>query len=115
MKKNLLLIIGSSLLISCMSQATAVSTNTPISITETPTQTFTPKRTTILTVLPTATPVPHPMSIVSLRNQNYPGSAVTIVKELERGFNYRRYYAYYLSEGLKIYALLTIPNGTPPG
>ncbi|NOH04001.1 MAG: S9 family peptidase [Chloroflexi bacterium] len=54
------------------------------------------------------------MSIIALRNGNYPGSDITIVKELERGVNYRRYYAYYLSEGLKIYALLTIPNGAPP-
>jgi len=54
------------------------------------------------------------MSIVALRSQEYPGSEITIVRELERGINYRRYYAYYLSEGLKIYALLTIPNGEPP-
>jgi dipeptidyl aminopeptidase/acylaminoacyl peptidase len=33
---------------------------------------------------------------------------------LEPGANYSRYYAYYLSEGLKIYALLTVPNGEPP-
>ncbi|MBI3168909.1 MAG: alpha/beta fold hydrolase [Chloroflexi bacterium] len=54
------------------------------------------------------------MSIIALRNGNYPGSEITVVKELERGINYRRYYAYYLSEGLKIYALLTVPNGEPP-
>lgn len=54
------------------------------------------------------------MSIIALRNGDYPGSEITIVRELERGLNYRRYYAYYLSEGLKIYALLTIPNGAPP-
>ena len=34
--------------------------------------------------------------------------------ELDRGINYSRYYASYLSEGLKIYGLLTIPDGTPP-
>ncbi|MCC6259406.1 MAG: alpha/beta fold hydrolase [Anaerolineales bacterium] len=54
------------------------------------------------------------MSIIALRNGEYPGSEITIVKELERGSNYKRYYVYYLSEGLKIYALLTIPNGEPP-
>lgn len=62
----------------------------------------------------TATPVPHPMSIMALRNGSYPGSEITIVRELQRGANYRRYYAYYLSEGLKIYALLTVPIGDPP-
>jgi len=49
-----------------------------------------------------------------MRAGSYPGSDITIVKELDRGVNYRRFYAYYLSEGLKIYALLTIPNAEPP-
>lgn len=80
----------------------------------TPTASSTPEPTLTFTVTPTATPVPHPMSIIALRNQEYPGSEITIVRELDRGINYRRYYAYYLSEGLKIYALLTIPNGEPP-
>lgn len=65
---------------------------------------------------PTVTPVPHPMSIAALRAGVYPGSEIVIERELERGANYRRFYAYYRSEGLKIYALLTIPNGEmPPG
>jgi len=44
----------------------------------------------------------------------YPGSEISVVKELDRGSNYRRYYTYYLSEGSKIYALLTIPMGATP-
>ena len=68
----------------------------------------------VSTISPTATPILFPMSIPALRNREYPGSEITIVKELNRGSNYRRYYAYYLSDGLKIYALLTIPNGEPP-
>lgn len=98
----------------CANAPTPLSTNTFVSPTETPTQTFTPEPTSTFTLAPTATPVPNPMSIVALRNGNYPGSDITIVKELDRGLNYRRYYAYYLSDGLKIYALLTIPNGDPP-
>ncbi len=80
------------------------ATTTPVPVTETalPTPTF------------TATPVPHPMSIEALRAGSYPGSDIVIVEELERGANYRRYYAYYLSEGLKIYALLTVPDGEIP-
>jgi len=54
------------------------------------------------------------MSIEALRNGQYPGSDIIIEKELERGANYSRYYVYYLSEGLKIYALLTVPDGEPP-
>jgi len=49
-----------------------------------------------------------------MRAREYPGSNIVIEKELTAGKNYRRYYVYYLSEGLKIFALLTIPNGTPP-
>ena len=54
------------------------------------------------------------MSIAALRNGQFPGSDIVIEKELERGANYSRYYASYLSEGLKIYALLTVPDGEPP-
>jgi dipeptidyl aminopeptidase/acylaminoacyl peptidase len=43
-----------------------------------------------------------------------PGSDITIEQELARGVNYRRYYASYMSQDLKIYALLTIPDGEQP-
>jgi dipeptidyl aminopeptidase/acylaminoacyl peptidase len=56
------------------------------------------------------------MTIQSMRQGSYPGSQITIEEELERGANYSRYIASYRSEGLKIYALLTIPDGeAPPG
>ena len=61
-----------------------------------------------------ATPALFPMSIAAMRQGSYPGSDITTVNELAAGLNYRRYYVYYLSEGLKIYALLTIPNGRMP-
>jgi dipeptidyl aminopeptidase/acylaminoacyl peptidase len=54
------------------------------------------------------------MSIQALRDGNFPGSDIVIESELDRGANYRRFYTYYLSEGLKIYALLTLPDGDPP-
>jgi dipeptidyl aminopeptidase/acylaminoacyl peptidase len=51
-----------------------------------------------------------------MRQGSYPGSDIVIEQELDPGANYRRYYASYLSEGLKIYALLTVPDGEmPPG
>ncbi len=62
----------------------------------------------------TATPTPHPMSIEAMRLVDYPGSDIFIERELEKGSDYRRYYAYYFSEGLKIYGLLTIPEGGMP-
>jgi len=56
------------------------------------------------------------MDIRAQRQTPYPGSAITIEQTLEPGDNYNRYIAYYFSENLKIYALLTIPYGEmPPG
>jgi len=49
-----------------------------------------------------------------MRQQEYPGSEITIEETLEPGVNYDRYIASYLSEGNKIYALLTIPRGEKP-
>ncbi|MEA4906754.1 MAG: alpha/beta fold hydrolase [Anaerolineaceae bacterium] len=65
-------------------------------------------------ITPSPTPTPHPMDIQAMRAGSYPGSDIVIEQELERGANYSRYYASYLSEGLKIYALLTVPDGEPP-
>jgi len=49
-----------------------------------------------------------------MRARTYPGSDVVIEKTLDPGVNYNRYYISYLSEGLKIYALMTVPNGDKP-
>lgn len=73
--------------------------------------TFTP-------IPPTATPIPtptlHPLAIEALRQGSYPGSDVLIEQALTPGVNYSRAIASYMSEGLRIYALLTVPNGEPP-
>lgn len=50
-----------------------------------------------------------------MRQADYPGSQIVIEQVLESGANYDRYLASYLSEGLKIYALLTVPRGEQPG
>jgi dipeptidyl aminopeptidase/acylaminoacyl peptidase len=49
-----------------------------------------------------------------MRQQTYPGSEIVIEQTLEPGANYDRHIASYLSEGLKIYALLTVPRGETP-
>jgi dipeptidyl aminopeptidase/acylaminoacyl peptidase len=54
------------------------------------------------------------MSIVVMRAGSYPGSDIHIELELTPGGNYHRYYASYMSQGLKIYALLTVPEGEMP-
>jgi dipeptidyl aminopeptidase/acylaminoacyl peptidase len=54
------------------------------------------------------------MNILAARQTSYPGSAITIEETLEPGANYYRYIAWYESDGLKIYGLLTIPFGEMP-
>ncbi|OGG05087.1 peptidase [Candidatus Gottesmanbacteria bacterium RBG_16_52_11] len=49
-----------------------------------------------------------------MRQQEYPGSEIITEQTLPPGSNYRRYIVSYRSDGLKIYALLTVPNGNPP-
>jgi len=61
-----------------------------------------------------ATAIPNPMSIEAARARTYPGSDIVIEKELTAAANYHRYYASYRSDGLKIYGLLTIPDGPMP-
>lgn len=53
-------------------------------------------------------------TIDALRKGNFAGSPLVIEETLTPGSNYRRYIASYQSEGLKIYGLLTIPNGVKP-
>ena len=57
---------------------------------------------------------PHDLSIEALRKGNYPGSDLVIEQTLAPGSNYNRYVASYKSENLKIYGLLTVPNGDRP-
>lgn len=82
------------------------SSTTSTSPTLTPPETSTP--------IPTATPIPHPLEIAAMRARDYAGSDIVIEDVLDPGVGYSRYYVSYLSEGLKIYALMTVPNGEKP-
>ncbi len=84
------------------------------SLTATPTITPTQTQTPTATVTPTPTLTLHPMTILAMRQTPYPGSEIVIKNTLTAAYNYNRYYAYYLSEGYKIYGLLTVPIGEPP-
>ena len=118
MKRLALLFFLFIMLAGCIPRPLHPTTPTAIwtipSSTGTPTNTPTPSLTPTSTLTATATPIPDPMSILYMRAQEYPGSDIVIERELERGSNYRRYYAWYESEGLRIYGLLTIPNGETP-
>jgi dipeptidyl aminopeptidase/acylaminoacyl peptidase len=113
---SFLLIVITLLISGCVPRAAAPASGNTVPPTDTPFVTDTPTLIPTETIVPspTETPIPHPMSIAALRAGAYTGSPIVIEKELQRGSNYRRYYAYYLSEGLKIYALLTIPMAEPP-
>jgi dipeptidyl aminopeptidase/acylaminoacyl peptidase len=56
----------------------------------------------------------NPLSITYMRQQTYPGSDLKIEQKLLPGSNYDQYIASYQSEGLKIFGLLTIPQGPKP-
>ena len=96
--------------------------DTPVASTPSPTHTTTPLPSPTITSTitpiedrsPTPTPTLHPMTIQAMRQIEYPGSKIVLESTLTAGSNYNRYYAYYLSDGFKIYGLLTVPYGEPP-
>jgi len=82
------------------------------SSTPTPPPTATIRPSATQTALPS--PTPHPLTIESLRQRAYPGSEIRMEEPLDPGANYTRQVVSYQSEGLTIYALLTVPNGAAP-
>ena len=112
-------LVSLSLLMSACGTTVAASPSTPTTAptstaSASPTATLIPTATQTSTPIPTATPIPHPLEISGMRARQYPGSDIVIEKELDPGANYKRYYVSYMSEGLKIYALMTLPNGEKP-
>ena len=91
---------------------TAQPTETP---TSTATATATETSTPTVTSTPSATPTPtHPLMIDVMRQQAYPGSELTYEATLTWGPGFERFIVSYLSEGHKIYALLTVPLSEKP-
>lgn len=56
----------------------------------------------------------HTLSIEYMRLQTYSGSDIIIEQTLPPGANYNQYITSYKSDGLKIYALLTVPQSEKP-
>lgn len=54
------------------------------------------------------------LSIDTLRDRTYDGSDFVVEQVLESGINYNRYVVSYRSDGLKIYAMLTVPQTEKP-
>jgi uncharacterized protein len=118
---HLLKVVSLTLVLTACSQAATdeqllavLLPTSPASNAPSPAPSATPTSTLTATLAPTPTPTYHPMAIPALRQLDYPGSDIVIERELESGVNYDRFYASYLSEGLKIYGLLTVPHGEMP-
>ncbi len=109
-------------LAACQPTQAAAPPSPTAAATAAPLPSLTPTAAPSLTPLPTATPAPtlpptptpHPLTIQAMRQRDYPGSDITIEEVLTPGANYQRLLTSYRSEGLKIYALLTLPNGDRP-
>jgi dipeptidyl aminopeptidase/acylaminoacyl peptidase len=92
-------------------QISEANSPAPPEVTTTQTETPTP----IPTLTPSLTPTPvHPLMIEMMRQQPYPGSAITFEEILPSTIAYDRFIVSYLSEGNKIYAYMTIPRGERP-
>jgi dipeptidyl aminopeptidase/acylaminoacyl peptidase len=69
----------------------------------------------VIELAPEAAAAPaHALSIAALRERAYEGSDFVVEQVLEPGSNYNRYVVSYLSDGLKIYAMLTVPQAERP-
>ena len=83
-----------------------------------PTQTVSPTPTSTITLTPTITPivfdVGKEITITYLRDLEITGSEITIEQKLADRSNYYQYLASYISQGNRIYGLLTIPFEDPP-
>ncbi len=54
------------------------------------------------------------LSILTMRARAYPGSPIFIEQTLTPGTNYNQYIVSYRSDGLKLFALMTVPTTTRP-
>jgi len=102
-----------------LSAETPTVTNTPVSNPEEtdpqPAQPSVEASQVTETPIPTVEAfAPHPLQIEVMRQQSYPGSPITFEQTLSAGTNYAQYVVSYQSEGYKIYALMTIPDGEKP-
>ncbi len=102
--------IIAGVLANCAPSPTPIPNPPPIA---TIVETSTPAPTATLTTSPTPISL-NPLTIDFLRQRDYTGSDVKVEQTLAPGSNYNRYVASYLSDGLKIYALLTVPKGIKP-
>ncbi len=114
---SLIAILGLTWLAGCQSGAPSATvtptSSAPDTASPSPIQvpSFTP-----ITSTPVAAAISSPLAIAAMRAKAYPGSEMVIGQTLSSGSGYSRYVVSYQSDGLKLFALLTIPAGNrPPG
>lgn len=92
--------------------------NSPVFIPETQTPVPTPTATSTITATPTQTEVVfavgEELTIEYLQDLEITGSQITFEEQLADRSNYSQHLVSYISEGNKIYGLLTIPFGEAP-
>ena len=66
------------------------------------------------TQTPSPTPVPDPLTIAAIAARTYTASPISAVQDLGEQGGYRDQIASYQSDGLKIYALISAPDGAAP-
>ena len=123
--KRVLLYAACLILIAIMTACGATPSNTPMPAQVTqplspaageeilPTATLVANTANAQPPLPSPTPL-HPLAIEGMRARDYPGSDIIIEQILEPGSNYQRYIASYQSDGLRVYVLMTVPDGDKP-
>lgn len=85
-----------------------------VQISPTPTATSTPISAPTPPAISLDSAEMHPLQIEYMQRQAYFGSNFVLEQVLAPGENYNRYVASYQSEGNKIFALLTLPQGAKP-
>ena len=105
-----------AVMIASPNTAAAVEASTPVVLSlPTLTPDLAPPITPTVPIPPTPVfAIGEELTIDALLKRDIEGSPITIEQQLEDGANYARYTASYLSEGNKIYGLLTVPFGDPP-
>lgn len=112
------IILCALLIAGCFQSSPPVEDITPLPITspalEPPTAAPPVEEAVALPIDTSAAASAHPLSIASLRARSYEGSDFVVEQILEPGINYSRAIVSYQSDGLKIYALLTVPLSPKP-
>lgn len=105
-----------AVMIASPNTAAAVEASTPVVLSlPTLTPDLAPPITPTMPIPPTPVfAIGEELTIDALLKRDIEGGPITIEQQLEDGANYARYIASYLSEGNKIYGLLTVPFGDPP-